>query len=1253
LEWQRLTRQLAHAERQHANVIGGRYYQREETDFEALTRAVENAQRAVQLAGSRADPGRLARQLAVDGAPDPAVLEAGRDVQVRVGWLLAEAEALMPESRPAVLEAPLTEVRGSAELVASPLQALVAVLENVAGIAGRNLTLDETREALEGRVLVADAERRLMATDASDSELLGPVFRGGATDWATAGKALDWSIGLRELTGEVTDETAVRLLAATVDPGILPHRLAAWEGAAATFLSRFESAYSDHLGEQLIPSFNDASALLDRLGQATGDIDEWLQHVHRRRELADAGLEGTVADCMELSVPADQLVNLIERALLEGWADKVAQRDARLRDTRRQDRDRLVEEFRDLDRELIRRSAAQVIERCNELRTMSTVGQAGIIQAQASLRRRHKPIRRLLAEAGDVAKRLKPCFMMSPLSVSSFLPPAIRFDVVVFDEASQVRPCDSINCIHRADRLIVAGDQRQLPPSSFFDARVQDGESVEDDEAEVPVFDSILDQCKGAGFPSLSLQWHYRSQHESLIAFSNASFYDGSLLTFPGALARAPDLGVELYRVAGTYRSKPHNDNPVEAATVAERVLHYAELNRELEQPLTVGVVTFSDAQEDCVVGAIEDLRARRPDLDGFFRPDRLKGFFVKNLESVQGDERDVMIFSVGYAYDLSGRFALRMGPLTTEGGQRRLNVAITRARRRVEVVASVGPDDFRGEIKEGGGVWHLREYLAYVGREGVLEEAPRSTGRSFDSDLEESVARTLETWGFRVEPQVGMARYRVDLGVRRPDDPSRFLLGIECDGAMYHSSRVARDRDRLRHMVLTGLGWNLYRIWSPAWYRDRQGEEERLRAVLKEVATEPPAIRVRREPEDVPQPEVRVVEPEAAGPPPWTLPYRVASPTGPRYRIEMHLPEAGADIRRMVMEVVEVEAPVSMELALRRVREAWGVGSAGTRIQANFIAQVERLRRDGRVRVIGEFIWAPAGDLEHVRTPEPDRPASVRRVEHVPPHELDVAMAHVASEAIAASFDQLTESVAKVFGWKRRGADIRPALAAAVERLIAAGRLEDAGDVLRWVGEPPANRRVRRVTDELVEPRRVELPPSLPAPTTGSARTTIHAPGSPPSPVQASHAEVATPQLPPDVDRCLTAEGHQDRLKDLRLAEDRLVLARQVGDPTEVARASANVDSLQRLLAEVRVLPPPADNRTVRIGCHVSFRDADGPEETWQLVPPLEANNAKSRMSALTPIGQSLFGHAVGDVIEVPAPSGTYLTEILAIEVP
>ena len=793
LEWQRLSNQLTQAERQHAGVIGDRYYQGEQTDLSALIDAVEHAQRAVQLAGTWIDLSAVARQLAVDGSPDIAVLEVSREVGPQVDRLLAEIEEVIPDTLPALLDGQLVDVQRSSEQAVAPLKMIQSVLAAVAAVAGHEVTLNEAWNWLEARSRLARLERELQESTLQDVNLLGAGYRGAGSDWSALRAALEWSVALIGLTGEVSDRTASQLLSAKFDPELLPSQVQEWGRCGQAVLARFKPDQADRLRQVLIATFDGSAALLETLSRTTGDIDEWLRHVHLRDELGVAGLGSAVADCARLEVPPRQVVDLVERAVLEGWSDKIAQEGRQLGEFRSQDRDRLVEEFRELDRDLIRKSAARVIEQCNERRPDSMVGQAGIIQAQASLRRRHRPIRRLLTDAGDVALRLKPCFMMSPLSVSSFLPPNMRFDVVIFDEASQVRPCDAINCIYRGNRLIVAGDDKQLPPSSFFDAQIADVAETDDDEAAIQDFDSILKQCQGSGFPSLSLQWHYRSQHESLIAFSNASFYDGALLTFPGALAKAPDLGVEFFRVNGTYRVRPHNDNPIEAAKVAERVLYYADLNTRREQPLSVGVVTFSDAQEECVWRAIDDLRAHRPDLEGFFRADRLNGFFVKNLESVQGDERDVMIFSVGYAYDSTGRFALRMGPLTSEGGHRRLNVAITRARRRVEVIASVGAEDFKGEIREGGGVWHLREYLAYVARGGVFQSTPVSTAYSFGSDMEESVARTLESWGYVVVPQVGMARYRVDLGVRRRDDPSRFLIGVECDGAMYHSSRVAR----------------------------------------------------------------------------------------------------------------------------------------------------------------------------------------------------------------------------------------------------------------------------------------------------------------------------------------------------------------------------------------------------------------------------------------------------------------------------
>src|SRR5262249_4635438 len=281
-------------------------------------------------------------------------------------------------------------------------------------------------------------------------------------------------------------------------------------------------------------------------------------------------------------------------------------------------------------------------------------------------------------------------------------------------------------------------------------------------------------------------------------------------------------------------------------------------------------------------------------------------------------------------------------------------------------------------------------------------------------------------------------------------------ILGVECDGAMYHSSRVARDRDRLREQVLTGLGWKLHRVWSPAWYRNRAAEEERLRQALRQAETEPATIQPRDDAADRLPPEVREVDLREDCPPRWTTPYQLATPRSPARWMEMHLPEAGQEIQRMLLDVVEVEGPIAIELALIRVRKAWGVGRAGARIDQNFRSQIQRLQRAGKVRLAGEFIWPADRAPDLVRVPTAGRPETERKVGHVPPQELDLALAHMAAEAMASAEDDLTEEVARLFGWRRRGPDIGPALGQSVERLVAACQLERRGENLCLLGETP-----------------------------------------------------------------------------------------------------------------------------------------------------------------------------------------------------
>lgn len=633
--------------------------------------------------------------------------------------------------------------------------------------------------------------------------------------------------------------------------------------------------------------------------------------------------------------------------------------------------------------------------------------------------------------------------MMSPLSVSQYLPSSLRFDVVIFDEASQVRPCDAVNCVYRADQLIVAGDQKQLPPTTFFSTIAATDDDTYDED-QIDDFESVLDLCKGAGgLRSLPLRWHYRSKHESLITYSNYRFYNGNLLTFPGAKHEAADVGIELFKVDGMYRRGGARDNPVEAAKVIERVRHH----RRLHPDLTLGVVTFSGAQEDAIAGELERQARDHPELAELHSEDRLQGFFIKNLENVQGDERDIIIFSVGYGPDEHGKFTLNMGPLNKSGGQRRLNVAITRAKQRVEIITSVLPENFPAQAAAEG-IRHLKGYLDFAGRgtRALAIDHEDSEGDA-DSPFEEEVLRSIRGWGFDAVSQVGVAGYRIDIGLRDTARPGTYALGIECDGAMYHSSKVARDRDRLRQQVLEGLGWQIHRIWGTSWYRNRSGQETRLREAIES------ALRGTRVESPLASPPVEAltvedqeVDLEAA--PTWAEPYRSAQLDSVFTYLEMHLPEARNLLRRLIEQVVRQEGPVHEERVLQAVRRAWGVGRAGHRIKDAFDRAVRDLTRTGLERDRHGFLRTKFSKLQQVRIPS-DEPDTQRESRHIPQEELRLALFRIIEDASTITHDDVSVRVARLFGWRRRGPDVRAALEDAIERLVSDGNVLDDGEYL------------------------------------------------------------------------------------------------------------------------------------------------------------------------------------------------------------
>ncbi|MFC1836108.1 AAA domain-containing protein [Thermodesulfobacteriota bacterium] len=505
-----------------------------------------------------------------------------------------------------------------------------------------------------------------------------------------------------------------------------------------------------------------------------------------------------------------------------------------------------IERFKRLDLQLCddgrERLKRRLRERVPSLLGASHGSPEWTLQLELPKTKNLKSIRKLFREAGDLIQEIKPCVMMSPLSIAQFLEPGtVKFDTVIFDEASQVKPADSYGAILRGKQLVVFGDEKQLPPTSFFDKNMEPG----DDDAITEVMDSILDVCV-AQLPGEKLKWHYRSEHESLIAISNIEFYDNGLLVFPSANKKGESLGLHFEHVPeGVYDMGGSSTNTFEAQTVAQRALeHFSKYPH-----LTLGIGTFSEKQRNAVEDWIERLFVENPGFEKWANKQDKEPLFVKNLEIIQGDERDVIFISIGYGFDADHKLAHNFGPLNRNGGEKRLNVLISRARKKCVVFSNLRASDLKVESLQSHGPKCLKVFLDYA-ESGTFPQ-PKPIG--FDSEFERMVHDALKKHGVETVPQVGCAGYRIDLGVRNSE--GRYVLGIECDGRQYHSSVVARERDRLRQQVLERLGWRIHRVWSTDWFHNRKETENRLLEAVRSAQEEPEAVNRKTETGKDPEP--------------------------------------------------------------------------------------------------------------------------------------------------------------------------------------------------------------------------------------------------------------------------------------------------------------------------------------------------------------------------------------------------------------
>ena len=575
-------------------------------------------------------------------------------------------------------------------------------------------------------------------------------------------------------------------------------------------------------------------------------IVDWVKW-NKQSKMGYAKGLGPLVEALERGGIESHTDEAFKRAYATWWLPQAVDACDELRNFSYWEHENTIKDFCDHDDNVAELVPREVIRRiAHELPAEEDVpkdSELGILRHQLGLDRPSMPIRQLLSRLPNTLGKLTPCVLMSPLSIAQYLPTAqATFDVVIFDEASQIRTWDAIGAIARGRQTIIAGDPKQLPPTNFFGRADNKDEDLPEIERDMP---SILDEVSSAGVPHWHLNWHYRSRDESLIAFSNHFYYEDNLITFP-----SPSTGgsaIRLHEVNGIYARGKSRTNQEEAKAVAEMVEQRlkAWLVIPEEERQTLGVITLNIEQQSLIQDLLDEIRRRNRELDWFFSGEREEPVIVKNLENIQGDERDVMLFSVTFGADHAGKVTMNFGPLNGTGGEKRLNVAITRARREFHVFTSIRAEQIDRKRSRAVGVEHLKTFLDYADR-GPIAFATRDIGSLGPAEniFEEAVAEALRAKGWEVRTQIGVSGFRVDLGVVHPDYAGRFIAGIECDGASYHSSATARDRDKVRQAVLEGLGWKILRVWSTDWFQRAQSVTERLQEALTQLLKEDRQLR-------------------------------------------------------------------------------------------------------------------------------------------------------------------------------------------------------------------------------------------------------------------------------------------------------------------------------------------------------------------------------------------------------------------------
>ncbi len=737
------------------------------------------------------------------------------------------------------LEVEISRLTSEQETIETSINQLSSLLENVGPEFPKSLSA--VRELVSDCKELRDEKARLGALTGIQ-EVLGDRFAGGETDTAGLQNEFYAATKISDLPSDWHLPVVLLFEADQVLSCLESAKrvVAAAEAARAALaeLSEKVGLPTEHFTKDA--DFDGVCKFLNGAVNDTDGLYVFAEFVAAKRVYAECGLPDLVGWLVAYDVEGVDLTQVTKALIARNFSRRIYQEFGPILSEYNGDRlDDLRRRLASTDKQLIRMARNHLRKRVhsaanpprgNRVGPKSTWSEMSLIDNEINKKKRFVALRDLTSRAGKALQELKPCWMMSPLAVAQYLRRGdIHFDLCIIDEASQMPPEDAVGALTRCNQALVVGDTNQLPPTNFFRRMVDDEDA---DEDETVLDESILEMANAAFRPKRRLRWHYRSRHSGLIKFSNRLVYDDNLIVFPSANENRKDMGVSYVKVDGSYKA---GLNGPEATAMIDATLKfmYHEPDRSL------GVVTLNQKQRDLITDELEyalrnSHRANAYIDDWKVRNDGLESFFVKNLENVQGDERDVIFIGTVYGAESPGGPVMqRFGPINGLAGRRRLNVLFSRAKEKIVTFSSMTAADIRADEFGNPGTYMLKRWLEYSAT-GVLE-AGSETSREPDSDFEKFVIDQIRSMGCEAVPQVGVAGYFVDIGVKHPEWPHGYILGVECDGASYHSSISARDRDRLRQEVLENLGWHFHRIWSTDWFNDPQKEATRLRERISE----------------------------------------------------------------------------------------------------------------------------------------------------------------------------------------------------------------------------------------------------------------------------------------------------------------------------------------------------------------------------------------------------------------------------------